>query len=961
MIGAYPQTPAKRAFDEYAEGEMVESSRNGFSTAVFEAAAVVSTVVSLAVSTVLELAKRSQPVMVKCVHLANSAKRRILELLPARIAPSAASPRSNITPSTPVVHAPSTPIVYTPLTPQSKATAMETRSVSRLEEKDRPTEKPIHRSFRGAYHQDFPAIVRPVLPSPSPPLYLHRIKGLCDYTISKSSSRFPSHHRIGGWRPKSNRAPRPPRAPPLFRTLSPNAKQAFARKHPNNTTIWNGPRTEKSATCHRLDGVQRTFSKNTSLNATTSLPSTNGSAHLGKPISKAIVHDDTAHFNASPYLASVSARLATKSHTTLITEANFPSDDESDHPYTPSGSSSDETSPSEYEDLTSDENLTAIEQGSPSSPISHLAYTSSTDSTSSRQSSPELDRPSALHEQTRTQENHKQRLSQIFGNHSETPPYYYYPSRRIDPSSTRDEQAHFRDGQDNATPLQHTSLVVATSNVQDELADGQGDYGHPQSDYTTHEGVVVESRERNEYTGQAGSTGPGLEKWLPLYDTILSDSDNASVGSNDGVEAQRQRELNSPSPEDIEASLEAQWQRELQPIPSIHSTSPPNAPTTDAASVIPIPLRPINILPSPTAPTLEIPPTIPVSITPPHADAFVAPTSADAHESAKSKRRYELRIRTTKSYQAKEADRIRAEEKLKEQKRVEKEKKLAKKRAKAEEAAARRAREEAENAEWILRGSRDKTLTNLVQPVNKEWEAKVRAEMARRNPTTQLTISVTGTTLTRHAFGTLLPGPGDSQSAWLNDEMVAAYLDLVCAHGNEKYGITQEAIKNKTAKPKYAVLATQFMTALRGPRGYSAVSRWAGRKQIAGASMLNCEYVFVPIHVNGNHWTILIVSPARRTVEYFDSFGSDGSVYTDAMMDYLRNELKEGFVESEWRVWSSAESAVQRNARDCGVFSVTTAKAVTLGFTPKIAFAQEDMSVQRMRMAAELLNGGFIL
>ena len=870
MVGAFPQSPIRkrRSFDEFAQDEAVEMGRNDFlGTVVLLTTASIRKVAGFA----LKAAPIIKSTFYTTIQVAQSFKRRAIEFTTRTFRQKSLA-------------LPSVPISSAPPTPQADEAAMEVRLTPRLEQQDQTARQTTPRSLRPARHQDF-SLVRPVVPASSSSHMLHRFHGIRDHPIRKPLKRLPEwtrRRRIEGWRPSCHKGPRAI-LPPV---LSPNAKQALARKLFNNTTIWIDRRARTStASTGFANHAPRSL-----LHNTPPLLFASGSTEPQKSISKSLFDSNRASFDARTALPITSASLITDSHITIATGADFPSDDESDDSYAPSNSSSDESVISEYEDLTSDEDITAVDQGL-YSPVSHVSDIYGDDSPSSSSTSPQEDL-----------------------------------------ASDQAEQVLIQDVHDH----DHDHLQSDQSTHQGVSINAPEDQDHSQGDRSIYQNVVFDPRERDKHETQEGEAAPIPEDEPSLWDAIVEDNDGISEISINSIDAQWQRELNHPGPEEINASIEAQWQRELLPIRSIHLIPSPTAPTPEATPAVPVP----------TTSVLRI--TTPNGLTP-----------TDAHESAKSKRRYELRTRTVKSHQTKEEKRIKAEEARKEQARLEKEKRLAKKRAKEEEAAARRARDEAENAEWILRGSRDKALTNLVQPVDEEWEKKVRAEMTRGRGV-NLATSVTGQPLTRYAFGTLLPGPNDSQSAWLNDEIVTAYLDLVCAHGNNKYGITVEAIKKKTEKPKYAAFATQFMTTLRGPRGYSAVSRWAGRKQIGGKDMLGCEYVFVPVHVNQNHWTMLIISPARRTVEYFDSFGHDGTVYTNAIMGYLRDELKESFVEDEWRVWSSAESAVQQNARDCGVFSVTTAKAVTLGFMPKIAFAQKDMGVQRMRMAAELMNGGFI-
>ena len=883
MPGVYPHTPRKRAFEEFAQDENVQTGRNVMSEAATGAASVLSTALIMTATTISEVSGRAAPTLnrtiVHCIHLAQCTKRRVIELfnrvvqrvsslhLPSRL--QSWGKKASIVPSATTHPSP-------PLTPQPKRISMAIRSVSRLDN-HHPTRNVVFRSLRASRHQDYPPITRPIAPNPTSSLpsdfMAHRIHAPQEHTIRKAVNQFPALTRrpwISGWRPTCHKG-KNPRPPP---SRSPNTRKANFAKLFKDPSAWikSNPRT--SAVPTDWTGFSR---KDTSdpivSHATPAEYSTGETISSHKPIARNLFAETVAKYNTLLARSAVSGTFTAESHTTFATAVDFPSEDESDESYAPSDSSSEESDLDDYEDLTLDEDVAAVEQGL-FSPGSQASQSYDID-----------DAP-----------------LQITASHLKI------LSPQTSKTVVDDRQSLQDDLIDSEDDVKSTTGDLIGSQAQ--LGNVRVDYEELQNNQDIYEHKAWIKHREVAHAIQPGELEPVFDP--SFHEPIMHNDENGLDSYIDPIDAQ--------------------WQREILPIRPFQ-----DIPTTE---------KPTPVFPSPTTPH-------------PRATTPTLPTSHDAHESAKSIRRYNLRTRTSKTHEIKEEERIKAEKKRKEQARLREEKRLAKQRAKEEAAAARRAIEEAEKAEWILRGSRDKALNNLVQPVNKEWVTKVQNAMTCPL-SSQVAMSVTGQPLSRHAFGTLLPGPNDNSSAWLNDEIVTAYLDLVCAHGNNQYGITQEAIKRKTSKPKYAAFSTQFMTTLRGPRGYSGVARWAGRKQIGKQDMLGCEYVFVPVHVGGNHWTILIISPTRKTVEYFDSFGNDGTVYTSAIMKYLTAELEGYFKEDEWRVWSKAESAVQMNGVDCGVFSVTTAKAVTLGYTPKIAFAQKDMVTQRVRMAAELMNGAFI-
>ena len=261
-------------------------------------------------------------------------------------------------------------------------------------------------------------------------------------------------------------------------------------------------------------------------------------------------------------------------------------------------------------------------------------------------------------------------------------------------------------------------------------------------------------------------------------------------------------------------------------------------------------------------------------------------------------------------------------------------------------------RERKAEEERKRRGIRRISSSKLIQPLSAEWSRKVDVAMSGTSMETALALSPDGTVLRRRAFGTLLPQLGvDSTSAWLNDEMVSGYLQLVVKDGLEK------AKHRRGQSPRYHAFSTFFYENL-ALKGYEGVDRWAKRAKLEGKDLLKAEYVLVPVH-HGNHWTLLVVSPLRKTVEYFDSFHRNGGPFTSQILKWVEGELGSAYKAEEWKVFNDAGSPDQVNAKDCGVFVATTARMIVSGWNPLEAYTNEDLNCQRRRMAAELMQGGF--
>lgn len=268
----------------------------------------------------------------------------------------------------------------------------------------------------------------------------------------------------------------------------------------------------------------------------------------------------------------------------------------------------------------------------------------------------------------------------------------------------------------------------------------------------------------------------------------------------------------------------------------------------------------------------------------------------------------------------------------------------------ATEEAARKEKEEEE--ERLKRGYRRIPKGRIIQPLDPKWEQSVQNAMATPGMQEVLATTSSGIKLTRRDLGTLKVVKGrDPSHGWLNDEIISACLQQVV-----EYGL--QASDHKTGEtPKYYAFNTFFYKNLR-EKGAQSVKRWATKGKIGKENLLKVERVFIPVH-SGAHWTLLVVSPIARTIEYFDSLGGPARQYILHAKAWLREELGKLFKEEEWTVPTGSLGAgpQQSNSSDCGVFTCTNARMVVLGVDP-IAYAGSDMELQRTRMVAELLNGG---
>ncbi|EQL03657.1 sentrin/SUMO-specific protease [Ophiocordyceps sinensis CO18] len=305
-------------------------------------------------------------------------------------------------------------------------------------------------------------------------------------------------------------------------------------------------------------------------------------------------------------------------------------------------------------------------------------------------------------------------------------------------------------------------------------------------------------------------------------------------------------------------------------------------------------------------------------------------------------------------------------ESLKRQNKINLSYKLAMEAKKAEEEAKHRAAEEAKRAEEEAQrravedeqrrqfeeilsqtGGLRPAKSPLISPLSEQWEHEV--ERAIQPGTTRLLASTgQGVELRRHDFESLIPS-----EKWLNDEIVNGSLGWLERAINGAAGIKD--FRRQT--PKCSVMSSFFFKYMLEHNHYRS-DRTLRRSGVTKDNLLDIETLIWPICLD-SHWTTIVIRPTKRTVVHMDSLNPHGSQrIRNLAMASLKHVLQEKFVESEWQEVMT-EAPRQRNSYDCGVFTITNAICLALGLSPIHSYGGQDMALQRHRIAAMLLNGGF--
>ncbi|KAF9091385.1 SUMO1 sentrin specific peptidase 1 [Mortierella sp. AD031] len=183
---------------------------------------------------------------------------------------------------------------------------------------------------------------------------------------------------------------------------------------------------------------------------------------------------------------------------------------------------------------------------------------------------------------------------------------------------------------------------------------------------------------------------------------------------------------------------------------------------------------------------------------------------------------------------------------------------------------------------------------------------------------------------------TLCPGE------WLNDEVINFYGNMIMARS-----------KSSDSMPKVHVFSTFFYKSL-SENGYDKVKRWTKK-----VKLFEMDYVLIPIHCSGNHWTTAVIDMKRKRIDYYDSLLGNNPKCFLILRDYLesesRDKLKKPFNFDGWENDCPKDIPRQRNGYDCGVFTCTFIEFKSRG-AEEFEFSQDEMPYLRKKMILNIIN-----
>ena len=120
------------------------------------------------------------------------------------------------------------------------------------------------------------------------------------------------------------------------------------------------------------------------------------------------------------------------------------------------------------------------------------------------------------------------------------------------------------------------------------------------------------------------------------------------------------------------------------------------------------------------------------------------------------------------------------------------------------------------------------------------------------------------------------------------------------------------------------------------------------------------DKVILPVHVNGNHWTLGIINLKQRRFEYYDSLGGRNPLCLQHMKQWTIDEITAHHPTQvaaldipSWESLHVTDIPRQNNGSDCGVFTIKFADYASED--RPFNFTHRDMPYFRRRIALEIL------
>ena len=64
---------------------------------------------------------------------------------------------------------------------------------------------------------------------------------------------------------------------------------------------------------------------------------------------------------------------------------------------------------------------------------------------------------------------------------------------------------------------------------------------------------------------------------------------------------------------------------------------------------------------------------------------------------------------------------------------------------------------------------------------------------------------------------------------------------------------------------------------------------------------------FIPLHVNNNHWALIVINGQENRIEFYDTLRRNGKPYCSKVREFMSAEMGRNFDEHEWPIMNGPE------------------------------------------------------
>ena len=249
--------------------------------------------------------------------------------------------------------------------------------------------------------------------------------------------------------------------------------------------------------------------------------------------------------------------------------------------------------------------------------------------------------------------------------------------------------------------------------------------------------------------------------------------------------------------------------------------------------------------------------------------------------------------------------------------------------------------------------------SQLLRPLTPEEEALVEEALYHSGPSDEIVASDGADSVQRGSLQRLLP------QQWLNDEVIHYYMNMLAARDAQVCQQDDRPRRSHFFKSFFvSKLLNDGHRTKAGQYEYKNVKRWS--KKVPGKDLFALDKVCFPINQGGMHWVCAVMFVQDQRICFYDSLGSPGHDYLEALFRYVQDEHqdKKGAPLPDADAWelvpcNPATTPRQLNGYDCGVFT-----CMFVDFVAKncpLTFGQEHITQCRQRIALSILQGRAIL